>query len=257
MKTILSHLSNNSKNYIGVLKALAESSNQIKSVIIPLHGRIFDTVEEVSPDYVLLSLSEYTQEFHDFISNTNSNVLLFIDEIPQGNPDEVIKFLSQKNNIKFISNISLENFNAKNTIRYYKLYNSDIFYHDETMTKTNKVAVLLSVDNDKNEKIQDILYPNKTTNPIVCFNNPNFNHITNLGILTEIDLQVILNTYYAIMDLDNQFELESIACQCNRYDLSTLNKDLSKMSFIDQQVDLSAHTFKHFVTNVLLPELGA
>lgn len=257
MKTVLAHISHNSKNYLGILRALSQKSDSVKCVFTSLHGVIFDASEEVGPDYILLTLNEYTQEFHDFLSQTNKNVILCIDGMPPGNTDDVIKFLAHKKNITFLSNISLEQFSIDNLITYDKLYDDNVFYLKGNTTKNNKIGIMLSRDNIVNDKIKNLLYPNVNTKQIVCLNNPGFNHVTNLGILTDSDLAEILNTFDAIIDLDDQFELEAAACSCNVYDNDTIADKLELMVFKKFSGDLAKHTFKYFVNDKLLPLLGA
>lgn len=255
MKTILGHLSYANKNYLGTLKHLTQYQDKVRTIFTPLHGQIFDASEETKADYILLSFDEYTQEFHDFLSQTNKNVLLFIDAVPEGNAEEVLQFFKNKTNIKYIaSSNSPDDINT--FVKYDKLYDSSIFYKTNSSRK-DKIALILSRDNDKNETIKDILYPNPTPMPVVCFNNPNFNHITNLGILTDTDLAEIFNTYHAVIDLDEQFMLEALACGCYYYDMDNFNKNIYNASFKDgTEINLSEHTFVYFIENKLLPLFG-
>jgi vacuolar-type H+-ATPase subunit H len=70
--------------------------------------------------------------------------------------------------------------------------------------RNDKIAVLLSDDNQKNDQyLQNILYP-MTKEKLVLFNSMSYRHSQNVGILNPTDLCLILNTYKCLLDLDNK-----------------------------------------------------
>jgi hypothetical protein len=250
MKKILAHVSYTNKNYISMIKYLTQNNNDdMLTIAASLHGNIFDAAVDTSCDYVLLSIEEYTQEFHDFVNDTDKKVFIFIDKIL---PEDVIRYLSSKSNVRFIAKSNTTIVPVEKTIFYDKLYDSEIFVNTNT-DRTNQIAVLLSKNNQKNEELKGSLYPISDTK-IICFNNPNFDHPQNIGVLSDVDTSYILNKSTAVLDIDNDYQIEAQACGCSYIQTEGSIQDNLKNNVIDTSTfDLKTSSFYYYITQVLVP----
>jgi hypothetical protein len=221
-----------------------------------LHESIFDTAEECKADCIILPIYEYTKEFHTFVNKTDKKVILIInDNVPEDFLNSVVQSLNKKNNILYVANRPV----SDNYILYDELYDNDIFFRHTNISRNDKTAVLLHTNNDINNKLLPILYPH--SNNIVCFNNQNFNHPTNIGQVSINELPVIFNEYKYVADLTGLFKLESMACGCSYIDSDTdhIIENISTKKVIQNVANLHDKTFKNFVLNnkKLLEFLGA
>lgn len=220
MKKILIHPSITNKNYSGITKAFSDSELYSSRIIVyNLHNECFDSISKFQPSVVIFPAHEYTQEIHAAIENfVDVNFVLIMDNITintNSQIKELVDYWITKKNIKLITqNHDL----VKNliTLRYNYLYDASVF-HDLQLSRNNKTCVILSSNNLINEKIKPLLYPNSLD--ILCFNNPSFDHPTNLGVLSYHDLNYIFNTFSKTIDLTDQFAIESQICGCDRIDI--------------------------------------
>jgi hypothetical protein len=255
MKKILAHVSYTNKNYISIIKYLVQhSTDSLQTIAASLHGNVFDASEETGCDYLFLSIEEYTQEFHDFVNDTNKMVFLFVDKVF---PNDVISYLSSKNNVRFIAASGTDMLPPEKTLFYEHLYDGEIFSNNNS-ERNDKIAILLSRFQEKNELLKECLYPISEL-PIVCFNNPSFDHPQNVGILSDVDTNYILNKCCAVVDIDGGYLVESKACECPYIKVDgSLKDNIKDMVTIQCSVDLSTSTFSYFSTQILIPYiLGA
>lgn len=255
MKKILLHLSNENE-YRSFIRSLVKNAkdnlNLIGNVV---HDVLFDTHYKLKPDVVILPTNEYTQEFHDYITEyyNSTKIVLFTNNVVVNT--NIINFWNSTN----ITIVSKKEWyteqQPKNLISYDSLYDDEI-YKNLQKQRNNKVAVYLSSDDDNNKQLlEGILYPH-TKIPLVMFNSPTFKHPQNVGLLTSEDSCKILNTYQALIDVDNRFSLEAAACGIDN--LSTngnISDNISSKILKPNVIDISNRSYSHFIQTTFLPTL--
>lgn len=223
-----------------------------------LHGKLFAMYDQHKPDFLLWPVSEYTQELQDFITeyNTNIKIVLIVDVvIPQ---EELNTFLNSRNNVVMIIQDDLTAKYRNTILRYGRMYDDEV-YHASDLERNDKIAALLSTDNDKNHRMLDeIIYPNnKHDHKIIVLNNPEFESPVNLGIFNYSDLSLILQTFKGVLDIDKTFQLEAQVCGIKYFDIDNGNilDAIDNDKCCDIIDDVSKHTYSHFVQHDLLPHL--
>jgi len=217
------------------------------------HGKLFHIQQKLNPKLTLWSASEYTQEFHDYIVDYHQNVeILLIADIAINNP-QLVDFLNQTN-VKIIQS-SRHQCGLKNIIfQYDYLYEDSIFYNTN-QNRNGKIVALLSYDNDINQKLNEITYPNNIDHKIIALGNPEFKSPINLGIFNSPDLAFILNRFSAAIDLSGQYRLECQACDISYFQTDNLTDSIQNNLFVEKLPDLQSLTYKNFVNNQLLPHI--
>ena len=255
-KHILIHDSNN--NAIkGINKYIISNVNEDYSIIFSkFHGKLLSTIQKYKPAIAMLSSSEYTQEFHDFISEYHTQIKIFLIIYSPINNEQLNNFLDNTN-VQIIKN-TISSHNYKKTIaEYNNLYDDKLFY-DHKLERNNKIVALLSLDNQKNSVLEKITYPNKKYR-IVALNNPNFKSPINLGLCNYSDLSYIFNTYDKVIDIDQRFRLEAQASN-----IPYLSFDLTEESIVNNiennitvpcVENIETYTYDFFVKQTLLPHL--
>lgn len=261
-KKILTHHTGHSF-YRSIVRNLVQhhaSSYDINIQI--LHRDLFNIVHHTKPHIVFLPVAEYTQEFHDFITEYHEtiSIVLLVDRHVQNT--DLIQFW-KNTNIRIVvdERLSPAYLHHKN-IAYPRLYDNDIFYHTNS-TRNHKIAVILSADDARNNTLlnKNWLYPDNTSSPIVLFNNPNFKHPQNIGIFNNADLSVVLNTFSYLIDIDDQFPIEAQVCGINRLDIDQITNINNPETYILQDPivdakDIEYRSNKFFVKEKLLPFLN-
>ena len=253
--TVLLHDAKNSMSKNINQEILSCIENDCDIILDPVHSNLFNIYQQIKPRYILLNASEYTQEFQDFLMDhaNDTNIFLFIDTYIDN--QQLIDFWNTRP-IQIFVNKSYKNQYNKYVSDYDKLYNHNIFY-DKQLKRNNKIAVILSQNNVQNEKIENILYPNSINHKVVVFNNPNFKSLVNLGILNEMDLSDIFNTFESVIDLDKSLYLEAQACGIKYYDITNTEP---KEAIIDNKfqaldLNLKDFTYSKFVKEKIIPNI--
>ena len=257
-KTILLHDSQNiiSKN---INRLIIELTHQSHNVIMnTVHGNLFNIYQREKPEYIFLSASEYTQEFQDFLTDhsNDTNIFLFIDNDDHVQNKQLSEFWSSRSSMKIIANKNCQNKYTNCIAEYDDMYDENIFY-DRKLQRNDRIAVILSNDNNKNDILQEILYPNVFDHKLVVFNNPDFKSPVNLGILNSSDLSIVLNIYGAVLDMDQKLYLQAQACKTKYYDISNIQvkEAILNQNFKISNLDLNNHTYLKFVTEKILPHI--
>lgn len=257
MKKILLHHTGY-VNYRSLVKNLARNhSEQYDINIQPLHRNLFNIIHHYQPATIFLPVAEYTQEFHDCISEYHKNIsfILLIDkEVPNFS---LIEFW-QNCGVKIIVNTKYAEHYTKHTKLEYKgLYDSDIFY-DTNSERNSKTAVILSADHSTNTSIlTPYLYPTCHDSVLVLLNNPEYKHPQNIGIFNNVDLSIVLNTFSYLIDMDQHFTLEAQACRIPlvEYNAHTNLNHQAVYTILPNSVaneSLEDYSYKAFVANHLL-----
>ena len=213
MQKILIHICNHTE-YQSFVKTFYENErDDIQLMSASVHGNLLEIYYQTKPEFVVLPANEYTQEFHDFISEyyKNTKIILFLN----GHVDnkDIFKFWNDHNiSIVGKSIYFIESNNTELWIKYDLLYDNTIYSRMNNTTRNNKVAVILSSDNTKNNSLlSSLLYP-MSSERLVLFNSATYKHPQNVGILNPADTCVILNTYKSLVDIDDNFRLQAQVC---------------------------------------------
>lgn len=242
-KTILLHDGRNSVCK-SINKAIIDNlSDSCDIAFNKFHNRLFHAQQTANPSLTVWSASEYTQEFHDYVVEYNSKVTIILIVDVMINQPELIEFLNNSN-VQMIVDTKF-GIKFKNTIaEYSNLYEDSIFY-DMQQTRNDKTLAILSPDNEQNQKLTKLIYP-FTSDKIVAVGNPQFDSPVNLGIFNHPDLAAMLNKFSKVLDLSEQYKLESQACNIPYYKIDQNNPE-------DKIENLSEYTYKNFVENNILP----
>jgi hypothetical protein len=257
MQKFLTHISSNTEyqSFIRALHNNCSDSLQLMSVVT--HGNLFEIYHQTKFDYILLPIHEYTQEFHDFITeyHKHTKIILFVNNYVD--TKDIFKFWTQLGLVTVGKEFYFKDIIEDDTlsIRYHKLYD-DFIFKPTNVTRNDKTAVMLSSDNKNNSVLLDsVLYPS-SLEKLVLFNSNTYNHPQNVGLLNLADANLVLNTYKYLIDIDDNFTTE--AQICNIPSLSTdgniienINQKNTKplLSNVDQL------SYNYFVKHSLIPKI--
>lgn len=259
-KILLHHTNHNT--YRTIVKTLVQQhSDDLEIVLQIVHKNLFHYFNQNKPDIVFLPVAEYTQEFHDFIQEHrgDTRIALLIDRNIDN--DQLVKFWKDVGLSLIVSQDLSAGFGSHKHIVCPRLYDSDIF-SNMFIERNNKIAVILSSDQSKNDRILSAwLYPQNSLSRLVLFNNPEFKHPQNIGIFNNSDLNMILNSFSYLIDIDNQYALEANVCGIQNLDADNI-KDINNTNtcplkpFSLSEEELSQLTYRSFVRNNLIPFLN-
>lgn len=248
MKKILVHTTEH-RVYVPLLQELSKYYTIIAG---NLHESIFDLYHKYKPDFVILPIYEYTNEFHQFVDSMKdkTDIILFMGEVVHA---ELLEYCSS-NKIKIIR--QSDDCTDPLVLSYKYLYDPTIFKNMD-MIRKNKILTILSNNNEYNHKILDsILYP-KTNHPLILINNPEFDHPQNVGVATTSDISILMNKYDYLLDLSELFYIESQACEINNIRIDdNLEKNISDRICNDKLSDIEKYSIQNFIQNKLLSFIG-
>lgn len=250
MTRIMAHMGG-SRQYRSILRHLHPFVDNNNCLVANFHRNIFDNAYVFKPDIFIFPAMEYTQEIHNFVNDTqNIRVFLYLDtEVPQ---KELVDFWNAK--CQCIINGDFEPALSK-SLRLKNIYDDNVFY-DMEMERNDKIAVSLSGDMDKNNHaLKNVLYPEYKNKKIVLFNNPQFQHVQNIGIYNEPDLNYVMNTYAAFVDIDNEFAIEADVCKIPKLDISVNLLDAIENDRKITPQETEKYKCSDFVKDQLLPYL--
>jgi hypothetical protein len=255
MKKILIHLSNENE-YRSFVRALVKNASSDYQLIgNALHDVLFDTNHKIKPELVLLPSNEYTQEFHDYITEFHKTVkiILFTNNLVVN--EKIIDFWNFTNTVVVSKKEWYPEKKPEKFISYDNLYDNEIYKNLEK-PRNNKIAVYLSSDDQKNHDLLDkVLYPNSVA-PLCLFNSISFKHSQNLGLLTPEDSCKILNTYRALIDIDNKFYLEATACGIDNLSTSGDIQNIIDNNICKKTIEeANSKSYSNFIQTALLPIL--
>lgn len=255
MKKILLHLSDEN-SYKSFIRSLIKNNNDENLQLIgnSLHNVLFDTHHKTKPDIFILPSNEYTQEFHDYITEYHNNTKIFIFANNLVVNTKIINFWNSAN-ITVISKAEwFPEQSPEKCLSYESLYDDDI-YKNLNKPRNNKIAVYLSSDDEKNNSLlYEVLYP-KTNLPLVLFNSPTFKNNQNVGMLTSEDSCRVLNTFSKLIDIDNRFYLEASACGIDILENGENIKEIINNNILKQIKPYENKSYSSFVKETFLPTL--
>lgn len=219
-------------------------------VFNPLHGKLFHAHQTLKPKMVVWSLSEYTQEFHDYITEHHKDVIiLLLVDVPI-KQKELIDFI-KSTNVKIILN-ETTGIELNNIAKYSELYEDSIFF-DKKKERNDKTIAILSGNNEENHILHTVTYPD-ADNKIIAMGNPQFDSPINLGLFNLPDLANILNTFKSVIDITGKFKLASQACQIPYISLDgDLKENLENNVYVKPVDNLDELSYKYFVNKNILP----
>jgi hypothetical protein len=250
MKKILAHTCNH-RLYNPLIQQLSEQS-KLSVNIKSLHGSIFDSFHQLKPDIVILTIYEYTQEFHTFVNTMKSQTEIIIFMADAVHQD--LMAYCEENNIKTIQEQKSDI--KKNVIPYLYLYDNKM-YKNLFAERNDKFLVILSPDNSiNNYMLQDILYPT-TKLKVALINNPEFKHNQNIGLANSYDLMILMNKFYGLIDLTKSYSIEAQLCGIKNINIENdLKENITKNIVIDTINDIENYSIEKFVSDKLLPLIG-
>lgn len=219
-------------------------------VFSSLHGKLFHIHQTMKPKLVVWSATQYTQEFHDYVTeHQNDTCIVLLIDIPIKQTD-LLNFI-KNSNVHIILN-TLTQVQMDSIAQYDMLYEDSVFF-DSEKKRNDKTVVLLSGNNENNKKIYDLCYPN-TGHKIVAVGNPEFDSPVNLGVYNLPDLAVILNSFKNAIDIDGNLRLPAQACSIPCIDTNgDLKQNFKNNVFVEPVDNLQELTYKYFVNQNILP----
>jgi hypothetical protein len=250
---IITHIASDGGEYRSFIKNLYDSDDSIDVSSTNFHGNLFEIYYQYKPDILVLCASEYTQEFHDFISEHNKHlkIVLFIN-LPINNV-QLIDFWNNTSIIGVGRKDYLTKPMSNDQFFYNKLYDNSIFTKEISKDRNDKIAVLLSKNDEINEKILGpYLYP-ATKEKFVLFNSQTYKKFQNVGTLNTSDTCLIFNTYKYLVDLDNSYELEAKVCEIDN--ISTdgdLLENIKNRVIKNSDINIEESSYDYFIKNKFL-----
>jgi len=255
MKKILLHLSDEN-SYKSFIRSLVKNNDNEKFQLIgnSLHGVLFDTSHKAEPDILIFPSSEYTQEFHDYITEYHNKIRIFIFANNLIVNTKIIDFWNSTN-ITVVSKIEwFPEKTPEKWISYESLYDDDI-YKNLNQSRNNKIAIYLSLDDEKNHALlSEVLYP-KTNLPLVLFNSPTFKNEQNVGMLTPEDSCKVLNVFSKLIDIDNSFSLEASVCGIDILENGENIQEIISNNLLRSKSVYENKSYSSFVKEIFLPTL--
>lgn len=254
IKTLV-HTANQSE-YQFFIKNLYEHEDKLEIANTNVHGNLLDIYYQLKPQLVILPASEYTQEFHDFITeyHKQTKIIIFINTSIQNT--QIFQFWKECS-IFCVGKEEYfaDNYDPVNCLSYSSLYDHHVYKYLE-QNRNDKIAVILSDDDTKSAvAIGSLLYP-ETNERLVLFNSATYSHPQNVGFLNPADTCVVLNTYKLLIDLDDKFNLEAQICRIPNIStdgdiLSNIQNTITK-KLADNVEEYSYHSF---IINKFLPKI--
>jgi len=253
---ILIHVAKENE-YISFIQNLNTSvSDNDEIIAVSVHGNLFELFHAHKPNIVILPAHEYTQEFHDFINEHNKTIKIIIFINVHIKDQQIIEYWNL-NKLTLAGKKEYLVAESDNSLLYSKLYDSNIFTRiSPEKPRNEKIAVMLSDDNQKNTAIiGPLLYPYSNAK-LVLFNSPTFNPPQNVGMLNQHDACLILNTYQFLIDLDDKYSIEAQVCGIDNLQIENdIPSNIANKILKNTQYDLDTSSFKYYIQNQFLPTI--
>jgi hypothetical protein len=122
------------------------------------------------------------------------------------------------------------------------LYNPYRFFNNNQDNRPIHASYFLDNDQDIPDDITKLIYPNSSEYTIKMFNTSKIDHPQNLGFLTEVDKNDILNDSEFYICKNNFYALEATLCGCK-----VLNTQLEEI-----QIDPKEHqTYSSYIESII------
>jgi hypothetical protein len=253
---ILIHVAKENE-YISFIQNLNVGVSENDEIIaVSVHGNLFELFYAHKPNIVILPAHEYTQEFHDFINEHNKTIKIIIFINTNIKDEQIIEYW-HLNKLILAGKKEYLITKSENPLLYSKLYDSNIFNRiSPEKPRNDKIAVMLSENNEKNiEIISPLLYP-YSNERLVLFNSITYNPPQNVGVLNQYDACLILNSYQSLIDLDDKYSIEAQVCEIDNLQTENdLSHNITNKILKKTQYDLDTSSFKYYIQNQFLPTI--
>jgi hypothetical protein len=171
-----------------------------------LYDTIYANIDQITK--IIFSSSMINREVIDFIQNSDRSIkdkiLFYID----GNNIQLISDLLELN-IKILINADSDIPKSKKATKIIKLYSYYSEYlvnniPDKTLYDGLDIIADISGISNIPEELENICAPNTNLN-IKLFNNPNINHIQNLGMVDDVRFVSMIRSSKLYIDLNNYY----------------------------------------------------
>jgi hypothetical protein len=253
MKKILIHHSDE-QEYNSIVHNLYDYKDSLQIILANVNRNLFDIYNKSKPGIVMFPASDYSQEIHDFISEYSKSVKIIVVANIKIDNQTILNFLDG-NSVWLVgkkNNIISEKIPSK-SLFYDNLYNSKIYRHMDNQNRNDKIAVILSDNDDDNMKfLVNILYP-KTKEKLCLFNSNTFKHPQNLGYLSQADINLILNTFNKLIDITDSYSIEAQICGIENIEVSdTLLENIHNNTTKPKIENTNTLSYSYFIANHLL-----
>lgn len=203
-----------------------------------LYDTVYANMDQITK--IIFSSSMINREVIDFIQNSDKavkdKILFYID----GNNIQLVSDLLE-HNIKILINADSSIPKSKKIAKIVKLYSYYSEYLVNNIPDTtiyNELDIIADISGIQNipEELENISYPNTNLN-IKLFNNPNINHIQNLGIVDDVRFVAMIRSSKLYIDLNNYYI--AYAAYFKTPLLPTLNTNIAKKQKINQDTIIS------------------
>lgn len=254
---ILAHIGQDQNEYKSFLHNLLSAQNEDMVIVgTNLHGNLFDIYHINKPNIIITCASEYSQEMHDFIHEFHDSVKIGIFLNVVVTNTELLSFWKDNKIFCIGPRDRIDQQLMDQSYLYSKLYDSRIFKLQEH-TRNDKIAVLLSSDDDKNNQIlASVLYP-VSHEKLVLFNSATYKHPQNVGVLFPPDINLVLNKYNKLLDLDNLYNIEAQVCGITNIliDDNILYNIQNDKTVTNLEFDIIESSYEYFINSILFPAL--
>lgn len=253
MKKILIHHSDE-QEYNSIVHNLYDHKDSLQIILANVNRNLFDIYNKSKPDIVMFPASDYSQEIHDFISEYSRSIKIIVVANVKIDNQTILNFLDN-NSVLLIgkkNNVISEKILSK-SLFYDNLYNSKIYSCMNNKHRNDKIAVILSDNDDDNMKfLINILYP-KTKEKLCLFNSNTFKHPQNLGYLSQADINLILNTFNKLIDITDSYSIEAQICGIENIEVSdNLLENIHNSTTKPKIENTDTLSYSYFITNHLL-----
>ena len=185
----------------------------------PYTNNIYQIFYKTNFDTILLSADSINKSILQFATEFDNKKIFIYTQ------NEKIEDIKEHKNIRYISYTDKDQTYLSNNIIYatrnmvnHQLYNSELLADVE---KQDYIACFLEDIQILPQNIMSNLYPN-SHKKIKMFNNPQIQHLQNLGIITERDRSQILKECKYYLNLNSQYKIEASIYNCEIVDPKTM-----------------------------------
>lgn len=208
------------------------SNNTTKIITSIVDKNIYDLFYRYQFNYAILSSSVFNNVADNsvvqFAVEFSKNIKIIIVYDSSLSDD----FMNDYN--KLFTFVSSNQTNKIHTKLPDNLVNSSIYENSYNIPKASYISCFLDNINILPPELLDHLYPN-SNKKIRLFNNPNIQHVQNLGTINEYDKCFILKESEFYLDLNGLYLTEALLSKCKILDIESLSsmspKNLDKPQY--------------------------
>ena len=223
--------------------------------VVNAHGRLFDYYAREKPDGLFMSILDYTQEIHDFITEHQDSCKIYIlmDKDLGKDNDDLWGFLSQSM-VKLIVNSNVVRRDIPSNFLTYENKYDDTCFKNTNQKRNSKTAIMSNGEPESLDRLkQEILYP-VTKLKVNVFNDVSLHSPQNLGMLDPRSLNMVMNEYSCFLDLTDSLALEAQSCGIKYLDSTENWKEAIEQEKTKPEVtQLDKRTFSYFTQYEIIP----